>query len=191
MVAGWLLRSGERDQRCHVADAAVDAARVVGRISAGAASERELVQLRLRVQHGGSAKHGLLSPPLAGEGASRVQPLRPAPTLTLPRKRERGHAADGAAGGPHIRDFHPNRCPARSAPPDSALRPAVLVDGHPRIAQGPFTNDLPAPPKFRVVLPGAGCTRILRRWRRAIDQGLTGIELGAIIGARRQRYRSQ
>jgi hypothetical protein len=70
----------------------------------------------------------------------------------------------------------------------SAQRPAVLVDGHPRIAQRPFTDDLLAPPQFRVVLPGACCTRILRRWRRATDQGLTGIELGAIIGARRQRY---
>jgi hypothetical protein len=67
----------------------------------------------------------------------------------------------------------------------------VLVDGHPRIAQRPFANDLPATPQFRIVRFDAGRRRPLRRLRRAIDQGLTGIQQGAIIGARRQRYRGQ
>jgi hypothetical protein len=67
-------------------------------------------------------------------------------------------------------------------------RPAVLVDAHAGFAQRPVANDLAAALQFRFVrLVGwrARGLRRLARLRRAIDHGLTGLEHGARVGARR------
>src|SRR6266566_6590662 len=97
---------------------------------------------------------------------------------------DRCHAADPAINAARIRRrISPGAAPERLL----TQRPAVFVDAHPGIAQGPFANDLLAALKFRIIRLGARGQRL----SRMRDQRLARTEHGALVGSRRQRDRGQ